>query len=148
MHTSAELKPIRIAVPTVLCELRCGHITSVYSGMGWRELFSEMCSSVVPCATVDEESCSSLKTWILCGSTLRVTRYKETGFGNVFFQIEPLHKILLSAKVSLNLILELPCALYSIYSPSVGVVGLAEYICTHPILNFYRGRPRLRSRGR
>ena len=39
LHTSAELKAIRIAVPTVLGELPCGHITSVYSGMGWRELF-------------------------------------------------------------------------------------------------------------
>ena len=105
----------------------------------------ELCPAVVPCATADEESGSSFKTWILCGSTLRVTRYKKTGFGNVFFQNEPLHKIWLSAKVNLNLILELPCALYSVYSPSVGVIGLAEYVCTHPILNFYKGRPRLRS---
>ena len=29
----------------------------------------------------------------------------------------------------------------------MGVVGLAEYVCTHPILNFYRGGPRLCSRG-
>ena len=107
-----------------------------------------MCPAVVPCATADEESGSSLKTGILCGSTLRVTRYKKTGFGNVFFQNEPLHKIWLSAKVNLNLILELPYGLYSVYTPSVGVVGLAEYVCTHPILNFYRGRLRLRSRRR
>ena len=33
--TSAELKPIRIAVPTVLGELRFGHTTSVSSGNGW-----------------------------------------------------------------------------------------------------------------
>ena len=61
LHTSAELKSIRIAVPTVLGELRCGHITSVYFGMGWRELFWEECPAVVPCATADEESGSSLK---------------------------------------------------------------------------------------
>ena len=30
----------------------------------------------------------------------------------------------------------------------MGVVGLVEYDCTHPILNFYRGRSRLRSRRR
>ena len=48
-------------MPTVLGELWCGHITSVYSGMGWRELFSEMCPAVVPCATADEESGTSLK---------------------------------------------------------------------------------------
>ena len=33
LHTSAESKAIRIAVPTVLGELRCGHITSV--SLGW-----------------------------------------------------------------------------------------------------------------
>ena len=32
LHTSAELKAIRIAVPTVLGELRCGYITSVSPG--------------------------------------------------------------------------------------------------------------------
>ena len=30
----------------------------------------------------------------------------------------------------------------------MGVVGLAEYVCTHPILNFYRGGPKLCSQGR
>ena len=35
LHTSAELKSIRIVVPTVLGELRCGHITSVSSGKEW-----------------------------------------------------------------------------------------------------------------
>ena len=29
--------------------------------MGWRELFWEKCPAVVPCATADEESGSSLK---------------------------------------------------------------------------------------
>ena len=48
-------------MPTLLGELRCGHITSVYFGMGWRELFWEECPAVVPCATADEESGSSLK---------------------------------------------------------------------------------------
>ena len=35
LHTSAELKSIRIAVPTVLGELQFGHTTSVSSGNGW-----------------------------------------------------------------------------------------------------------------
>ena len=48
-------------MPTVLGELRCGHITSVYCGMGWRELFWKMGPAVVPCATADEESGSCLK---------------------------------------------------------------------------------------
>ena len=78
LHTSAELKSIRIAVPTVLVELRCGHTTSVSSGNGWVGVscFGK-CPAIVPCATADEESGSSLKTWILCGSTLRVSRYKK-----------------------------------------------------------------------
>ena len=67
-----------------------------------------MCPAVVPCATADEESGSSLKTWILCGSTLRVTRYKKTHFGKCFLSIEPLHKILLSANQTLALSLSYP----------------------------------------
>ena len=61
LHTSAELKSIRIVVPTVLGELRCGHATSVSFGMGWRELLWKKCPAVVPCATADEESDSRLK---------------------------------------------------------------------------------------
>ena len=80
LHTSVELKSIRIAVPTVPGELRCGHITSVYFGMGWRQLFWEKCPAVVPCATADEESGSSLKIGDLCGPTLCVIRYKENLF--------------------------------------------------------------------
>ena len=48
-------------MPTVLGELRCGHITNVYFGMGWRELFWGKYPAVMPCATADEESGSSLK---------------------------------------------------------------------------------------
>ena len=35
LHTSAELESIRIAMPTVLGELRFGHTTSISSGNGW-----------------------------------------------------------------------------------------------------------------
>ena len=68
---------------------------------------------------------------------------QENWFWKCFLSNEPLHKLLLSAKVNLNLFLELPCELYSVYSPSVHVVGLAEYVCPHPILYFYRWRSRL-----
>ena len=62
LHTSTELKSIRIAVPTVLGELRCGHTTSVSSGKGWVGVSClEKCPTVVPCATTDEESGSSLE---------------------------------------------------------------------------------------
>ena len=60
--TSAELKSIRIAVPTVLGELWCGHITSVSSGNGWVGVsYFGKCPAIVPCATADEEPGSSLK---------------------------------------------------------------------------------------
>jgi hypothetical protein len=62
LHTSAELKSIRIAMPTVLGKLWCGHITSVSlrEWLSWCELFGK-CPAVVPCATADGESGSSLK---------------------------------------------------------------------------------------
>ena len=61
LHTSAELKSIRIAVPTVLAELFFGHTTSVCSGNGWVGVscFGK-CPAAVPCATVDGESGSNL----------------------------------------------------------------------------------------
>ena len=61
LYTSAELKSIRIAVPTVLGELRFGHTTSVSSGNGWVGVscFGK-CPAAVPCATADGESGSNL----------------------------------------------------------------------------------------
>jgi hypothetical protein len=62
LHTSAELKSIRIAVHMVLGKLRCGHITSVslWEWLSWCELFGKY-PAVVPCATADGESGSGLK---------------------------------------------------------------------------------------
>src|SRR6185437_13823545 len=67
------------------------------------------------------------------------------------FQINPCIKFVFR-EINPSLILVLPCALYSVYTPSVGVVGLAEYVCTHSILNFYREKiqtsfPKTLSRG-
>ena len=47
----------------VLGELWFGHATSISSGNGWvgMSYFGEKCPAVVPCATADEESGSSLK---------------------------------------------------------------------------------------
>ena len=101
-----------------------------------------MCPAVVPCAMADEESGSKFKTWILCGSTLRVTRCKKIALKILFFQMNPCIKISFP-QINPSLILDLPCVLYSVYTPSVGVVGLAEYVCTHPFPNFYRERSRL-----
>jgi hypothetical protein len=62
LHTSAELKSIRIAVPTVLGKLRCGHITSVslWEGLNWCELFEKYPAMMLG-ATTDGESGSGLK---------------------------------------------------------------------------------------
>ena len=97
----------------------------------------EICPAVVPCATADEESGSSLKLRSRVGQPLVLLGTRKLVLENAFFQMNPCIKI--------SFILDLPCALYSVYTPSVGVVRLAEYVCTHPILNFYRGRSRLRS---
>ena len=59
LHTSAELKTIRIAVLTILSGLWFGHITSILSGDGWDGVscfFFEKCLPAVSCATTDEES--------------------------------------------------------------------------------------------
>ena len=54
-------------MPTVLGELWCGHITSV--SLGWAGVSClELCPAVVPCATTDGESGSSLKLETQCYS--------------------------------------------------------------------------------
>ena len=100
LHTSAELKSIRIVVPTVLDELWFGHTTSVCfkktsvsSGNEWIDVscFGK-CPAAVPCAMADEESGSNLKTWVLCGLMLSVTRYKIIVLKISFLSNEPIHK--------------------------------------------------------
>ena len=61
LHTSAELKPIRIVVPTILGELWFGHTTSISSRNGWvgMSCFGK-CPAAVPCATADGESGNNL----------------------------------------------------------------------------------------
>ena len=76
-------------MPTVLGELRCGHITSVYCGMGWRELFLETCPAVVPCATADEESGSSLKLGSCVDQPLVLLGTTKVVLENAFFQMNP-----------------------------------------------------------
>ena len=107
-----------------------------------------MCPAVVPCATADEESGSSIKIGVLCGPTLCVIQYQENLFWKSFLSNKPLHKKIAFRKLNPSLILDVTDALYTVYTPSVGVVGLAKYVCTHHILNFYRGGSRIYSRGR
>ena len=105
----------------------------------------EKCPAVVPCATADEESDSSLKLGSCVGQHYVLLGTRKTYFENHFFQMNPCIKFAFR-KLNPSFILDLPCALYSVYTSSVGVVGLAEYVCTHPILYFYRRRPRLCTR--
>ena len=49
LHTSAELKAIRIAVPMVMGELLCGHITSVSSGRASVSCFEIVSGSCAVC---------------------------------------------------------------------------------------------------
>ena len=49
LHTSAELKAIRIAMPTVMGELRCGHITSVSSGRASVSCFENVSGNWAVC---------------------------------------------------------------------------------------------------
>ena len=92
-------------MPTVLGELRCGHATSVYSGkgMGWRELFWEKCPAVVPCATADEESGSSLKLGSCVDQPPVLPRTRKLVLKKCFLSNEPLHKILFSTNQTLDL---------------------------------------------
>ena len=77
----------------------------------------EKSPAVVPCATADEESDSSLKLGSCADQPFVSLETRKLVLEKCFHSNEPLHKILLSAKVNLNLILELSCALYSAYSP-------------------------------
>ena len=110
LHTFAELKSIRIAMPTVLGELRFGHTTSVSSGNGQVGVsgFLEKCPAVVPCATADEESGSSLKLGSRGDQPLVLPGTKNWFLKKCFLSNEPLHKILLSANQTLAISLIYP----------------------------------------
>jgi hypothetical protein len=100
--------------------------------MGWCELFGK-CPAVVPCATADGESGSSLKLGS-CGSTSCAPWYWKTCFENVF-KMNPCIQLSFP-QMNYNLVLGLSCTLNSVIPPSVGVIGFAEYVCTHPFLTF------------
>ena len=131
-------------MPTVLGELRCGHITSVYFGMGWRELFlkcvRQLCRVLrrmrSPVAVLKLGSCVD-QSYVLL----------DNCFENPFSQMNPCMKISFSQIKHWPYPWSIMC-MYSVYTPSVGVVGLAEYVCTHSFFNFYKVRSKLRSRGR
>ena len=123
-----RVNSIRIAVPTVLDELRCGHITSVSFGMGQRELFWEKCLTVVPCATADEESGSSLKIGSCVGQHYVLPGTRKTCFENPFFQMNPCIKF---AFRKLNLALSLNYSVrYILFIPLCGC-GWTCWVCLY-----------------
>ena len=81
-------------MPTVLGELRFGHTTSVSSGNGRVGVsgFLEKCPAVVPCATADEESASSLKLGSCVGQHYVFLGKEKLVLKRPFPSNEPLHK--------------------------------------------------------
>ena len=74
----------------VLGELRCGHITTISSGNGWVGVSGfEKYPAVVPCATTDGESGSSLKLGSCVGQHYVLLGTKKICFENPFFQMNP-----------------------------------------------------------
>ena len=54
LHTSTELKSIRIDIPTVLGKLSFCHTTSISSENGWVGVsYFGKCPAAVPCVTAD-----------------------------------------------------------------------------------------------
>ena len=105
-------------MPTVLGELRCGHTTSVSSGNGWVDVSClEMCPAVVPCATADEESGSSLKLGSCGDQPFVLLGTRKLILEKCFLSNEPLHKILLSANQTLALSLIYPVHYILFISP-------------------------------
>ena len=74
------------------------------------------CPAVVPYATADEESGSSLKLGSCVGQHYVLLGARKTCFENPFFQMNPCIKFAFR-KLNPSLILELPYALYSVYTP-------------------------------
>jgi hypothetical protein len=81
-----SVKPIRIAVSTVLDESRCGHKISVWVGdVFWCELFSGLSVWLCAWATADGKSGSST---VVSSKQLSHLGY-ETWFAKIFSKMNP-----------------------------------------------------------
>ena len=89
LYPSAELKPIQIAVPTVLGELQCGLTTSVYFGMGWRELLWKRVRQL--CRVLRRMRSPVVTFKILDPVWINPTGYKRIVLRKTLFQNKPLH---------------------------------------------------------
>ena len=97
--------------------------------------------AVVPCATADEESGSSLKLGSCADQSFVKLSTRKLVFGKCFLSNEPLHKILLSAKQTLALSLNYPVHyILFIRHPWVWLNLLSTFVLT-PFLNFTEEDP-------
>ena len=115
----------------VLDELRCGHTTSV-CGMDdfWRELILEsvrqLCRELLRTG-----SPVALKLGSLCGSFPLFALFAMQTLCENLFENKPLHVSNLALwQINPSLTLLYPVHNLAL-SPSVGVVGFAEYVSTH-----------------
>ena len=99
-----------------------------------------MCPAVVPCATADEESGSSLKFGSCVGQHCVLFGTKKTCFENPFFQMNPCIKSAFR-KLNPSLILDLSCALYSVYTPPWVWLDLLSTFVFTPFLFFTEEDP-------
>ena len=115
--------------------------------MGWCELFWK--SDRQPCRVLRRmrSPVVVLKLGSCADQPFVSLETRKLVLENAFFQINPCIKFCFPQIKLWPYPWFTLCIILCSY-PSVGVVGLAEYVCTHPILNFYRGRSRLRSRRR
>ena len=95
--------------------------------------------AVVPCATADEESGSSLKIESCVGQHYVLSGTSKICFENLFFQMNPCIKICFPQIKPL--ILELTCALYSIYTPPWVWLDLLSMFVLTPFLIFTEEDP-------
>ena len=72
----------------------------------------------MPCATADEESGSNLKLGSCVDQPFVLLGTRKLVLEMLSFKMNLCIKKWFSAKVNLNFILELPCALYSVYTPN------------------------------
>ena len=96
----------------------------------------EKCPAVVPCATADEESGSSLKIGSCVGQHYVLPGTRKTCFENYFFQMNPYIKISFR-KLNPSLIFDLPYALYSVYTPPWVWLDLLSTFVLTPFLIFF-----------
>ena len=99
------------------------------------------CPAVVPCATADEESGSSLKLGYCVDQPLVLLGTRKLVLENAFFQMNPCIEMLISAKVNLNLSLIYPVHdILFIPPPWVWLDMLSTFVLT-PFLIFTEEDP-------